>query len=242
MKKTIVLFVACLAAVQFTLAQQKKPATAVKPKPKTVADKSTAPVLKNALDSLSYAIGIIDGNFFKMQGVDAVNPQMIAKGFNDIYKNAGLMTTQQADQCIRTEMQKMARKKVQPELEAGEKFMTENRKKPGVVQLPSGLQYQVIKMGDGPKPADTSTVKVHYDGFLLNGTKFDSSRDRGEPVTYPVNQFIRGWTEGLQLMPVGSIYKFYVPSHIGYGDMGSPPTIPGGATLVFEVELLEIVK
>jgi FKBP-type peptidyl-prolyl cis-trans isomerase len=110
-----------------------------------------------------------------------------------------------------------------------------------VKETASGLQYEVIRQGTGPMPKDTNTVKVHYTGTLINGTKFDSSRDRGEPAQFPLNAVIRGWTEGVQLMPVGSLYKFYIPYQLAYGTQGSPPVIPGGATLIFEVELLEIV-
>jgi FKBP-type peptidyl-prolyl cis-trans isomerase FklB len=136
----------------------------------------------------------------------------------------------------------MARKKIQPNIDAGQKFMAENAKRPGVKQTASGLQYEVIKEGNGPRPSDTSVVKVHYDGMLLNGTKFDSSRDRGEPLTYPANQFIRGWVEGLQLMNTGSRYKLWIPYNLAYGEQGSGEKIPGGSTLVFDMELLEIVK
>jgi len=104
------------------------------------------------------------------------------------------------------------------------------------------LQYEVIQMGTGPKPADTNVVKVHYEGFLLNGKKFDSSRDRGEPAQFQLNGVIRGWTEGLQLMPVGSKFKFYIPYQLGYGEQGAGGEIPGGSLLIFEVELLDIVK
>jgi FKBP-type peptidyl-prolyl cis-trans isomerase len=104
------------------------------------------------------------------------------------------------------------------------------------------LQYEVLQEGTGAKPKDTNTVKVHYEGFLLNGMRFDSSKDRGQPAEFPLNQVIRGWTEGVQLMSVGSKYKFYIPYQLGYGEMGSGETIPGGSVLIFDVELIEIVK
>lgn len=123
--------------------------------------------------------------------------------------------------------------------EAGRKFMEENAKQEGVQQTASGLQYKVNVMGTGAKPAATDRVKVHYEGRLLSGEKFDSSIDRGEPTSFPLNAVIKGWTEGLQLMPVGSKFTFYIPAELGYGDR-AVSTIPAGSTLVFEVELLEI--
>ena len=123
--------------------------------------------------------------------------------------------------------------------EAGRKFMEENAKREGIQQTVSGLQYKVNVMGTGVKPAATDRVKVHYEGRLLSGEKFDSSIDRGEPTSFPLNAVIAGWTEGLQLMPVGSKFTFYIPSELGYGDR-AVSTIPAGSTLVFDVELIEI--
>ena len=120
--------------------------------------------------------------------------------------------------------------------------MQKTKKRDGVKVTPSGLQYEVLKLGTGPKPADTSTVKVHYEGFLINGKKFDSSRDRGEPISFALNQVIKGWTEGVQLMPVGSRFKFYIPYTLGYGEQGAGGSIPGGAALIFDVELIDIVN
>ena len=122
----------------------------------------------------------------------------------------------------------------------GEKFLAENRQREGVQETASGLQYQVVREGNGPKPALTDRVKVHYEGFLLSGEKFDSSVDRGEPAVFPLNQVIAGWTEGLQLMPVGSKYTLYIPYQLAYGDKGAGRVIPPYATLIFEVELLGI--
>jgi len=154
-----------------------------------------------------------------------------------------IFTPDQADQVLRGEMQKMMRKKIQPNIDMCNDFLTQNAKKAGVKQTASGLQYEVITEGAGARPADTSVVKVHYQGFLLNATKpFDSSIERGAPAEFPLNGVIRGWTEGVQLMTVGSKYKFYIPYQLGYGEQGSGETIPGGSLLIFEVELLEIVK
>lgn len=219
------------------------PSAAAKPKPTTPAKPVAKPglVLKNSLDSLSYAIGVLDAGFFKQQGIETLNYTMLAAAVKAVLENKEpLMTPQMADMTLRQKLQDAAMKKIQPNIDEGAAFCAENKKRNGVVETPSGLQYEVLKMGDGPKPADTSTVKVHYVGTLLNGTKFDSSRDRGEPAEFPLNRVIAGWTEGVQLMPVGSIFKFTIPYQLAYGTQGSPPTIPGGATLVFEVELLGI--
>jgi FKBP-type peptidyl-prolyl cis-trans isomerase len=232
-----------------------KPATAAKPGAKTTTTTAAKPaakpataakpavILKTAEDSLSYAIGILDGNFFKTQGVNSVNPTSLAMGFRDAMQGKSIFTPEQADQVLRGEMQKMMRKKIQPNIDMCNDFLTQNAKRAGVKQTASGLQYEVITEGTGERPADTSVVKVHYEGFLLNATKpFDSSRERGAPAEFPLNGVIRGWTEGVQLMTVGSKYKFYIPYQLGYGEQGSGETIPGGSLLIFEVELLEIVK
>ena len=124
--------------------------------------------------------------------------------------------------------------------EEGQRFLEENAKKEGVVTTPSGLQYKVLDEGFGPRPKATETVKVHYKGTLIDGTQFDSSYDRGEPISFPLNGVIRGWTEGVQLMPVGAKYEFYIPYNLAYGEKGAGGVIPPYATLVFVVELLGI--
>lgn len=205
--------------------------------------KAPAPVLSSALDSLSYALGMIDATFFKSQGVDTINYALMNKAFHEVLKDQKtLLTSQQADMTVREQLQAFMRKKAEAAIEEGEKFLAENKKRDGVKVTPSGLQYEVLKLGTGPKPADTSTVKVHYEGFLVNGKKFDSSRDRGEPISFALNQVIKGWTEGVQLMPVGSRYKLYIPYTLGYGEQGAGGAIPGGAALIFDVELIDIVK
>ncbi len=210
------------------------------------ASKAAAPAakpafaLKNAADSMSYAIGVLDGTFFKTQGVTGINANALAQGFSDITKGQTLFSAEQADQIVRAEMQKMSRKKIQPTIDEGEKFLAANAKKQGVKQTASGLQYEVIQEGTGASPADTSSVKVHYEGFLLNGKKFDSSKDRGQPATFRLNQVIRGWTEGVQLMTPGSKYRFYIPYQLGYGEQGAGENIPGGSLLIFDVELLAV--
>jgi FKBP-type peptidyl-prolyl cis-trans isomerase len=239
MKKVLIPFMLflCMNAIA-----QTKPAPAKKPAPKSAPPTPSPVVLKNQVDSLSYAIGVLDGTFFKTQGVNKVNGQMLGRGFSDVINGKPLCSPEVANEIVRREMQKMSQARVQPNIDQGTKFLEENRKKTGVKETASGLQYEVITMGSGLKPADTSIVKVHYDGFLLNGTIIDSSRDRGEPYTTPLTQVIRGWTEGLQLMPVGSRFKFYIPYTMGYGVQGSGASIPGGSLLIFDIELIEIVS
>lgn len=244
-KHLIVSAAAALVVSTSTFAQPKpapKPAAkpAAKPAPKPAA--KPAFVLKNSLDSLSYALGVLDGSFFKQQGIDKLNYAALQEGFRHVIEGKELIMNQgMAEQTLRQKLQEAAMKKVQPTIDEGNKFLAENKKRPEVKTTASGLQYEVVKLGTGPMPKDTNTVKVHYVGTLLNGTKFDSSRDRGEPAQFPLNGVIPGWTEGVQLMPVGSVFKFYIPYQLGYGMQGMPPTIPGGSLLLFEVELLEIV-
>jgi len=165
--------------------------------------------------------------------------ELIKQGFiNGLYKNEEQMTSQAAGEYIQNAISEL---KYGENKAAGEKFLEENKLREGVIVTESGLQYEVLTMGKGPKPSATDRVKVHYHGTLIDGTVFDSSVDRGEPITFGLNQVIAGWTEGVQLMPVGSKFKFYIPQELGYGarEAGS---IPAYSTLIFEVELLEIEK
>lgn len=258
MKKTLLMLVVGFFIVSAHAQTKQAPKAAVKAPVKVATKKNPPPppppppakkpavipaavILKTAADSMSYAIGMLDGNFFKSQGVEMVNPNALSNGFADVMKGNTLFTTEQADVIVRNQMQKLSLKKILPNVEACNSFLAENAKKAGVIQTASGLQYEVLQMGTGAKPADTNVVKVHYEGYLLNGKKFDSSRDRGEPAQFQLNGVIRGWTEGVQLMPVGSKFKFYIPYQLGYGEQGAGADIPGGSLLIFEVELLEIV-
>jgi FKBP-type peptidyl-prolyl cis-trans isomerase FklB len=141
---------------------------------------------------------------------------------------------------ISSYLQQLKADKIAKNREAGLKFLAENKTKPGVVTLPDGLQYLVLKEGTGPKPTINDKVKTHYHGTLIDGTVFDSSVDRGQPISFPVGGVIKGWTEALQLMPVGSKWRLFIPSELAYGDRGAGPKIGPGAALVFEVELLAI--
>ena len=137
-------------------------------------------------------------------------------------------------------LQEAKNKKMNEALEVGRKFLEENAKRPEVVSLPSGLQYEVLTMGDGPKPTATQTVKCHYHGTLIDGRVFDSSVQRKQPASFPLNQVIMGWTQAVQLMPVGSKWRLYLPPHLAYGDRQTGPLIAPNSTLIFEVELLAI--
>jgi FKBP-type peptidyl-prolyl cis-trans isomerase len=243
MKKTILMGFAALFALSSMAQTKPAPKSPAKPATKPATATATKVVLKNSLDSLSYAIGVLDASFFKQQGIDKLNYSVLMSAMQSIIEGKPtVMTTQVADQTLRSKMQEASMKKIEPAITEGKKFCAENKKRPEVKETASGLQYEIVKLGTGPMPKDTNTVKVHYTGTLLNGTKFDSSRDRGEPAEFPLNGVIPGWTEGVQLMPVGSTFKLYIPYNLAYGTQGSPPVIPGGSTLVFDVELLEIVK
>lgn len=228
------------AAAQTTKPAAKKPAAATKT---TAAKATTAPVLKNATDSLSYAIGVNMAEYFKKQGVDHLNYSCMNQAISDVFTGKPqTMTDEQAVMTIQERMQAYMAEKANATKEEGKKFLAENKKRPGVIELADGLQYEVVRKGTGPTPTDTSVVKVNYTGYLLSGKKFDASADHGGPATFPLNRVIKGWTEGVKLMPVGSSYKFYIPSELAYGDRGAGSDIPGGATLIFEVDLLDIVQ
>jgi len=190
-----------------------------------------------------YAIGVAEGQQFKNFGFE-FSEKILLEGINDALAGKEKYTQEELQgifQILQQKMEAKMMKDVEAEKEKGLKFLSENRKKKGVIETESGLQYEVIKMGDGAKPSSTDVVKVHYHGTTIDGTVFDSSVDRGEPAQFPLNGVIKGWTEGLQLMPVGSKFKFYIPSDLAYGDRQMSPEIKGGATLIFEVELLDIV-
>ncbi len=221
--------------ISVSYAQTKKPAV----KPGTT--KASIKTLMSPTDSLSYSMGIQTAEYYKTQGIENINPEMIKKAYNDVYNNKTLIIPEEAcNMTIQTKLQEFMIKKASAQKEAGQKFLEENKKKPGVITLPSGLQYEIITTGTGPVPAATDTVKANYKGTLIDGKEFDNSYKRGEPLTIPVGSVIRGWVEALQLMPVGSKWKLYIPSNLGYGDRGAG-AIPGGSALIFEIELLDIV-
>lgn len=223
-------------------AQTKKPVT------KTVAKKTPEKVVLNATDSLSYAIGVQTAEYFKTQGADKVNTDIVKRAYDDVYNNKTLlispeqcsMTVQKIIEDFQKKQQEVMSQQANAEKALSAKFLEENKKRPGVITLPSGLQYEIITKGTGPIPTALDTFKVNYVGTLIDGKEFDNSYKRGEPLIMPVSRVIPGWTEALELMPIGSKWKLYIPSDLGYGDRGSG-AIPGGAALVFTIELLDIV-
>ncbi|MDR2478738.1 MAG: FKBP-type peptidyl-prolyl cis-trans isomerase [Treponema sp.] len=209
---------------------------------KTTSGSSTAAAEETFNKDASYALGMNIGSSLKM---DEIHPNMdeFLKGINDSLNNSNLRFTQeQAQQILQetftTMMEQRDSGKKQEEID----YLAENSKKPGISITASGLQYEVITEGSGPKPSAADTVRVQYEGTLTNGTVFDSSYSRGEPAEFPLGGVIPGWTEGLQLMNTGSKYRFYIPSDIGYGAQGAGQMIPPYATLIFEVELLSIIR
>lgn len=206
------------------------------------AGKSGGDALTTELDSVSYAIGLSVGTNLKSQGME-LNPDAVAKAIADL--NADVeppFDAQAADMMVRNYMQAQMAKQQEKNIQRGKDFLAENAKKKGVLVTESGLQYKVLTEGAGNHPTETSQVKVHYHGTLIDGTVFDSSVERGEPITFGLNRVIKGWTEGVQLMKPGAKYEFYIPSDLAYGDRGSGPKIGPHETLIFEVELLEIVE
>ena len=194
----------------------------------------------------SYALGMNLSEQLKKQGVE-INLDVFLQGFKDDQSGeATLMTSEDALNALiamqeeqRADMQAAQNKQAEENKKKGEEFLAQNKSKPGVVTLESGLQYEVMTAGSGPKPEKEDTVVCHYRGTLLDGSEFDSSHERGEPATFPVGQLIPGWVEALQLMPVGSKWKLYVPHYLAYGAR-NPPGIGPNSTLIFEMELLEI--
>lgn len=213
-------------------AQTKKPVAS-----KTAVVKVSP--FKSSLDSFSYAIGMNIATNMKQQGLTTLNTTMMAKAMNEVFTGKpALLDQQNAGMVIQKVFTAIAAKKNEPQ----KKYLVDNAKRPGIKVTASGLQYEVIKMGDGKIPVDTNTVKVHYTGTLINGKKFDSSVDRGTPIEFPVTGVIPGWTEALKLMPVGSKWKLFIPSDLAYGERGQGADIPGGSTLIFDVELIAITK
>ena len=237
-------------------AAKAQPAAPAKPKApapkagaaKTAAAKSAAiTALKTPKDKFSYALGMNLGASLHKQAVD-VDPNMVAQGLRAALAGGKTLLTQEEAQAALMEVQNELRKKQQEKMQVageankkeGEAFLASNKAKEGVVTLPSGLEYKILKEGTGPKPTASDSVVCNYRGTLINGTEFDSSYKRGQPATFPVGQVIKGWTEALQMMPVGSTWQLFIPPDMAYGPRGPSPEIGPNATLVFEVELLSI--
>ncbi len=225
----------------------KKPVTATKPVAKTKP--VVKPVFKNNLDSACYALGLSVASSFKSGGLNTINYEMFNKGLSDALTGADPTLSQEKAQEAITKLfdsfskqrEEIEKQKYAANVNEGTTFLTQNKTKSGIQTTASGLQYEVLAAGTGAKPKDTDQVTVHYKGTLLNGKQFDSSYDRGEPATFGLNQVIKGWTEGVQLMPEGSKYRFFIPYHLAYGSRGTPDgSIPPFSTLIFEVELIKV--
>ncbi|MDR3129697.1 MAG: FKBP-type peptidyl-prolyl cis-trans isomerase [Tannerellaceae bacterium] len=206
-------------------------------------------VLKTGADSASYAIGLLNGGGFRQNlstvPGDPLSTEILLKAFSMALNGDSThfqMTVEEAQSFMQAYFTAIQEHEAEKAKSEGTKFLEENKAKAGVITTESGLQYQVITEGTGNKPTESDRVKVHYTGTLIDGTVFDSSVDRGEPATFGVNQVIKGWTEGLQIMPVGSKYIFWIPSELAYGERGAGQNIKPNSVLKFEVELLEIVK
>jgi FKBP-type peptidyl-prolyl cis-trans isomerase len=257
MKKYVTLAVAALVAMvgvvgaqQSGQPAQKPAAPAQKPaaqsaQPSTAQPQAGKP--ESVADRASYAIGFNFGRQFKQNDI-TVNNDLLMKGLRDALGGGqGSLTDEEMQTAMQAFQQQVMQQQAEKQKVVGEKnkaegeaFLAKNKERAGVKTTASGLQYEVMKEGTGPQPKATDTVTVHYQGTLMDGTEFDSSYKRGEPATFVLNQVIPGWTEGVQLMKVGSKYKFYIPAALGYGDRGAGGVIGPNAPLIFEVELISV--
>jgi FKBP-type peptidyl-prolyl cis-trans isomerase FklB len=211
------------------------------------AGNQTAPAFTTQKDKVSYAIGMNIGSTLHRQSMD-IDPNILLQGLKDAMAGGKTLLSEEEARATLTELQNDMRKKQQEKMQQageankkeGDAFLAANKAKEGVVTLPSGLQYKVLTSGKGPKPTATDSVVCNYKGTLIDGKEFDSSYKRGQPATFPVSGVIKGWTEALQLMPVGSKWQLVVPSDLAYGERGQGGDIGPNATLIFEVELLSI--
>ena len=194
--------------------------------------------LKNEQDSVSYSMGLLMGTSIQKAGITEINDQVFLQGIKDmVYGTPQAISPDQANMIMNTYLMKLVSKKASDNLVKGQQFLAENAKKEGVITLPSGLQYKVIKEGEGPSPVDTSMVTVHYTGTFIDGKVFDSSIERGEPAEFGVGDVIPGWTEALKLMKAGANYMVYIPANLAYGE-NSPASIEPNSVMIFDIHLL----
>lgn len=248
MKKLFICAGAFLLIATMAIGQKTKVKPAVKT---TTAAKPATPSMKSLIDSFSYAAGMNIATNMKEQGITGINAALMAKAIDDVFSGkTKALTNESANACLQTQMgifseKKNAEsaKKSAAEVAKGKAFLDANKSRPGIITLPDGLQYEIIKAGDpaGIKPTASDTVVVNYIGKLIDGTEFDSSTKNGGPVTFPVGGVIKGWTEILQLMTKGAHWKVYIPAELAYGDRGAGAAIPPGAALIFDI-MLEDVK
>ena len=195
------------------------------------------------MDKVSYALGLSIGNNFQNSGIKCLQVEDFVQGLSDVLnEKQPAISYDEAKKVINDFFLRLHKEKLEINKKAGEEFLSINKGRAGVVTLPSGLQYQVLQQGNGEKPKATDKVKCHYHGTLINGTVFDSSVERGTPAVFGVNQVIPGWVEALQLMPVGSKWRLFIPSNLAYGENGAGEMIEPNSTLIFDVVLLDIVK
>lgn len=233
----LTLFIIALALPTMAQKKDKKSKKSKKAESENVMD------FNNDVVKVSYSLGVNIADNLKGQGLDSIDAQAFAKGVSDVFGNDSLkMSQEEANAFLQQYFTAIQQKQGEVAAEEGNIFLAENAKREGVKVTASGLQYEVVTMGTGEKPKATDQVTVHYTGKLINGKVFDSSVQRGQPATFGLNQVIPGWTEGLQLMPVGSKFILYLPYNLAYGQRGAGNDIPPYAALVFEVELLDIAK
>lgn len=194
---------------------------------------------------VSYGFGLQFGQQLQRNNFEGLDLAMVSAGIRDLFERNDIQVTDeelnQAFSNVQRQLQEKQEQKARQMAELGKSFLAENSKREGVITLENGLQYEVLENGNGATPNANSEVVTHYHGTFIDGTVFDSSVDRGEPATFGVSQVISGWTQALQLMKTGDKWRVFLPSHLAYGDMGAPPSIPGGAALVFEIHLIDIV-
>jgi FKBP-type peptidyl-prolyl cis-trans isomerase len=258
--KPLLLATFLAGSIVLTYGQTATPAPATKPAPKKPATAGTAkttgakpataapaPALNTKKEKVSYAIGADLGGKLKSSSID-VDPNILTRALKDSLTGAKSAMTDDEVRATLSDLTKdlqakqatLTKEKADKNKKEGEAFLAANKTKEGVVALPSGLQYKIVKAGTGPKPTTADTVVCNYKGTLIDGKEFDSSYKRGQPATFPVGGVIKGWTEALQLMPVGSTWQLFIPADLAYGDRQAGPDITPGSTLVFEVELVSI--
>jgi FKBP-type peptidyl-prolyl cis-trans isomerase len=238
MKFKVILTVGLVASALIVNAQSKK--TNLKAK-NPMEKKAPAPM--SELDSASYSFGLKIAAGLKSDGVKRLNYALLSQAMDDVFNDRALkVSDEQAGPTISNFLKKISESKFAAAKDSGIAFLKANKSNPKITTLPSGLQYEVITLGTGAKPAATDEVTVNYRGTLVNGMQFDSSYDRKEPLSLPLNNVIPGWTEGVQLMPIGSKFRFYIPYQLGYGERGAGKDIPPYSTLIFDIELLKIGK
>jgi FKBP-type peptidyl-prolyl cis-trans isomerase len=236
------------ATTQGSAPAKKQTATTTKKAPVT-SKSATALTLKTPKEKTSYALGMKIGSDLRRQGIgESLDPAITARALKDALAGSKALLTEDEERALLTQLQNEVRDKQQAKAhesgvaarKEGGEFLAANKSKEGVVTLPSGLQYKILTVGTGPKPTANDKVTCNYRGTLINGKEFDSSYKRGEPASFPVSRVIKGWTEALQLMPVGSKWQLFIPPDMAYGDRGAGSDIGPGETLIFEVELLSI--